>query len=100
MFIDRSTVVHFDSFGIEYISQDVLNKINNNSITHNIFIIQSNDSIIFGFYCVAFKEYMIAGKNLLNYANLFSPNSSKHNGNIKCKYFKDKYVKRKCKPWL
>ena len=29
---------------------------------------------MFGFYCVTFKEYMIAGKTLLDYTILISPN--------------------------
>ena len=45
LFIDRNTAVYFDSFGIEYIPQEVLNKIKDKSITHNIFRIQDNGSI-------------------------------------------------------
>ena len=43
--IDRNTAVYFDSFGIEYIPQEVLNKIKDKSITHNIFRIQGKESI-------------------------------------------------------
>ena len=32
-----------------------------------------------GFYCIAFIEYMLAGKTLLGYTNLFSPNDYKKN---------------------
>ena len=34
--IDRNTAVYFDSFRTEYISQEVLNKIRDKPITHNI----------------------------------------------------------------
>ena len=37
---DRSTAVYFDSFGIEYIPQEVLKKIKYKLITHSIFRIQ------------------------------------------------------------
>ena len=40
---------------------------------------QDDDPIICGFYCIAFIEYMIAGKTLLDYTNLFSPNDYKKN---------------------
>ena len=43
------------------------------------------------FYCIAFTEYMLAGKTLLDYTNLFSPNDYKKNDKIIYKYFKDKY---------
>ena len=36
-FIDRYTAVYFDSFGTEYIPLEVLNKIREKSITHDIF---------------------------------------------------------------
>ena len=55
----------------------VLNKVKDKSITHNIFRIQDNDSIMCEFICIAFIEYMLAGKTLLNYTSLFSPNNNK-----------------------
>ena len=63
------------------------------SITQNMFRIQGNDCIICGFYCVAFVESMLSGKNLLDHSNLFSPNDYRKNNKIIYKYFKDKYVK-------
>ena len=86
--------MYFDSFGIEYIPQEVLNKIRDKSITHNIFRIQDNESIMCGFYCIAFIEYMLAGKTLLDYTNLFSPNGYNRNDKIIYKYFKIKYGRR------
>ena len=47
-----------------------------------------------GFYYIAFIEFMLAGKAVLDYTNLFSPNDYKKNDKIICKYFKDKYGKR------
>ena len=65
LFIDKNTAVYFDSFGIEYILEEVLNKIRDKSITHNIFRMQDNESIMRGFYCIAFIEYMLAGKTFI-----------------------------------
>ena len=36
-------------------------------ISHNIFRIQDNDSILYGICCMAFIEYMLAGKTLFKY---------------------------------
>ena len=44
------------------------------SITNNIFWIQSKDSIIFEFDCIAFIELTIAEKTLIDYTKLFSSN--------------------------
>ena len=52
-----------------------------------------------GFYCITFIEYMLAGEALLDYNNLFSPNSYKKNGKKVYKYFKDKYSRRR-KSWV
>ena len=61
------TAVYFDSFGIRYITLGVLKKIKDISITHRIFRIQDNESIMCGFYCITFREYMFAGKTLLDH---------------------------------
>ena len=95
-FIDKNTAVYSDSFGLEYISQEVFNKVKDKSITHNIFSIQDNDSIMCVFCCIAFVEYVIAGENFLDYTHLFLANDFKWNGKIIYKYFEDKHSK----PWL
>ena len=56
LFINRNTDVYSDSFGVVYISLEVLKK---SKLNHNIFRIQDNDSIMMGFYCIAFTEFML-----------------------------------------
>ena len=80
------------SVGIEYITQKVLNKTKDKSITHDLFRKQDNESIIHGFFCITFIEYILAGKTLLDYTNLFSPNYYKKNDKIIYRYFMDRYV--------
>ena len=86
--------MYFDSFEIEYSPQEVSNKVKDRPITKNIFRIQDNESLMCGFYCIAFREYMLAGKSLLDHTNLFSPNDYKNNDKIIYKYFKCKYDRR------
>ena len=71
LFVDRNTDVSFGSFGIEYIPQEVLSRIRDKSITYNIFRIQDDECIMWGFYCIAFIKYMLARKTLLNCTNSF-----------------------------
>ena len=40
----------FDSFGTEYIPQEVLSKIKEKSISNNLFRIQDDDSVMGGFH--------------------------------------------------
>ena len=55
LIFDRNTATYFDFFfKIKYIPQCVSNKIKDKSITHNIFRIESNDSIMCRFNCIAF----------------------------------------------
>ena len=95
LFTDRNTAVYFDSFRTEYIPQEVLIKIKEKIITHNRFRIPEDESIMCGFYCITFIEYVLAGKSLLGYINLLSANDYKKNGKIVIyKYFKAKYSRR------
>ena len=48
----------------------------------HIFGIQDTESIMCGFYCIDFIEYILSGKTLLNYTNLFSPNDYEKNDKI------------------
>ena len=56
LFINRNAAVYFDSFDTESIFQDVSNEIIDKCITHNIFKIQDNDSVMCEFYCIALIE--------------------------------------------
>ena len=65
-----------------------MNKSRDKSITHNMFIIQDNKSIMYGFCCIAFIEYMLARKSLLDYISFFSLNDFKKNDKIIKKFLK------------
>ena len=41
-----------------------------------------------GYFCIRFIDFMLKGKSLLEYRNLFSPNKHKKNEKIISKYFK------------
>ena len=49
------------------------------------------------FYCIAFIEYGLAEKTLVDYTKLFFLNEYNSNDKIMYKYFKDSYNKRKTK---
>ena len=56
--------------------------IGNKNIKANIFRIQENNSIIRGYFCIGFIDFVLGGKNLTDYTNLFSPYDFKKNDNI------------------
>ena len=53
----------------------------------NIFRIQAYDSIMCGYFCIRFIDFMLAGKKLTDYTNLFSPYNFKKDDNIILSYF-------------
>ena len=71
LFVKPKYTVYLDSFVIEHIPKEI-NKFINNDIKSNIFRIQANDSIMCGYFCTEFINYMLKGKTLLDYTNLFS----------------------------
>ena len=74
LFVKPKYTVYFDSFGIEHIPKEINKFIGNNDIKSNIFRIQAYDSIMCGYFFIEFINYMLNGKTLLDYTNLFSPN--------------------------
>ena len=41
-----------------------------------------------GWFCIGLSDFMLNGKSLLEYKNLFSPNEYKKNDKLILKYFK------------
>ena len=82
LYVNNKTVTYFDSFGIEHISKEVKKFVNNKSIIANIFRIQAHGSVICGYFCIGFIDYMFMGKSLTDYTNLFPPNNFKKNDDI------------------
>ena len=79
LFVKPKYTVYFDSFGIEHIPKEI-NKFINNDIKSNISRIQAYDPITCG---LEFINYMLKGKTLLDYTNLFSSNDFKKNVQVR-----------------
>ena len=88
LFVKRKYTVYFDSFGAEHIPKEI-NKFIRNEIKSNIFRIQVYDSVMCGYFCIEFINYMLKGKTLLDYTNLFSPNDFKNNDQVIKRIFKN-----------
>ena len=75
-------------FGVGHIPKEIKAFINRSlSITINIFRIQAYDSMMCGYFSIGFVDFMLAGKILTRFTNLFSPNNFKKNGDIILNYF-------------
>ena len=68
MYVHNGGVTYF---GVEHIPKEIKTFIKSKNITTNIFRIQANDSIICGYFCIGFIDFMVAAKTLTGIANLF-----------------------------
>ena len=99
LFVKTNEVIYFDSFGIEHIPKEINKfigneqsssaKARNKKIKANIFSIQAYDSIMCGYFCIEFINYMLKDTTLLDYTNLFFPNDFKKNDQIIKRIFKN-----------
>ena len=85
--MNGNNVIHFDSFGVEHVPKEIKKLIGNKNIITNIYRIQAYDSIMCGYVFIRFIDFMLKGKRLLDYTNLFSPNECEKNDKIILKYF-------------
>ena len=92
LFSKKNEIVYFDSFGVEYIPEEIKEFIKtfpgNKNIKTNIFRVQEDNSIMCGYFCIGFIDFMLASKKLADYTNLFSPHHLKKNDKIVLSYFK------------
>ena len=89
LFCNRSEIVYFDSFGVEHVPEVIKEFIGNKNIKANIFRVQANDSVMCGYFCIVFIDFMLAIKKLADYTRLFSPHDFKKNDDITLSYFKN-----------
>ena len=84
---NNNNVIYSNSFGVEHIPKEIKTFIKNKNIKTNIFRIQAYDSVMCGYFCIGFIDFMLKGKTLTEYTNLFSPNNFKKNDDITSNYF-------------
>ena len=73
---------YFDSFGIEHIPKEFLQFSVNKNMQINIFIIQADNLIMCGYFCIGFINCMLAGKTLIDYSSLCLPDDFKKSDKI------------------
>ena len=68
----NNNVTYFDSFGVEHIPKEIKTFIGCSlSITTNIFRIQAYDSVMCGYFCIGFIDFILKRKTLTKFTNLF-----------------------------
>ena len=72
LFCKKNEIIYFDSFSVEHIPEEIKEFIGNKNMKANIFRIQANNSVMFGYSCIGFIYFMLAGKKLTDFTNVFS----------------------------
>ena len=73
LFCNRNEIVYFNSFRVEHVPEEIKEFIGNKNIKTNICRVQANDSLMCGYFCIGFIDFMLASKKLTDYTNLFFP---------------------------
>ena len=58
--------IYFKSYGAEDIPKEIKKIIGNKNIITNIYRIQAYDSIMCGYFCIEFVDFMLKDKSLLH----------------------------------
>ena len=85
--MNAENIIYFYSFEVEHIPKEIRKFTGNRNIITNIDIKQAYDSIMCGYFCIGFIDFMLKGKSLSEYTNLYSPNEYKKNDKIILTFF-------------
>ena len=91
LYANEENGTYFDRFWVEHIPKEIRNFIGNKNVSTNIYRIQVYNSIMCKYFCIGFIDFMLNGKNLLDCANLFSPNEHTKNDKKNIKIFSIKF---------
>ena len=70
LYFVKNEIVYFDIFGVEHTPEEI-------------------NSVMCSYFCIGFIDFMLAGKTLIDYTNLFSPYDLNKKDSIILSYFKD-----------
>ena len=67
LYVKDNEVIYFDSFGVERVPKEIKRFIGHKNIKANIFRTQADNSVMCGYFCVGFIDFMFANKTLIDY---------------------------------
>ena len=88
LYVKNNKVICFDSFGVERVTKEIKRFIGHKNTKTNIFRIQADNSIMCGYFCIGFNDFMFAGRSLIDFTSLFFPYDLKKNDKTIFNYFK------------
>ena len=70
LYVKNNEVIYFDSFCVEHVPKKSIGHKNTKT---NIFRVQADNSIMCGYFCIGFIDFMFAGRSLIDFTSLFMP---------------------------
>ena len=71
LFCSRIKIGYFDSFGVEHVAEDIKEFVRNKNMIANIFRVEANNSVMCGYFCIGFINFMPADKKLTDFTSMF-----------------------------
>ena len=68
--LNNNVTSYFNSFGVKHIPKEIKKFIEKSIVVTNIFRIQAYNSVMCGYFCNGFIDFMLAGKTLTDFTNL------------------------------
>ena len=88
LYVKNNEVIYFDGFGVEHVPKEIKRFTGHKNTKTNIFRIQADNSIMCGYFCIGFIDFIFAGGSLIDFTSLFSTYDFKKNDKIVFDYFK------------
>ena len=85
--MNAENITLFHNFGVEHVPKEIKKITGNKDMIANIYRIQAYGSIMCGYFCTGFVDFMLKRKILLNYTNLLTQNDYEKNDKKILKYF-------------
>ena len=67
LYVNGNNIIYFDIFGVKNIPKEIRKIIGNKNDKTNIYRIKPYDSIMCGYFCIGFVNFMLKGKSLQVY---------------------------------
>ena len=89
LFCNKSEIIYFHRFGVEHVPEKIKEFVGNKNIIADVFRVQANNSVMRGYFCIRFIDFMLAGKKLTDFTSMLSPYDFKKNDYVILTNFKD-----------
>ena len=69
LYAKNNEVIYFDSFGVEHVPKEIIKFIGHKNTETNIFRIEADNSIMCGYFCIGFIDFMFGNKSLIGFTS-------------------------------